>query len=200
MGVSVAGEGTAEGLGMPSARALGPAHPGEGEAILWEGRPDSARRRLIELLLFLLLLGLLSWAAVGLIMPHFAGSAFAGSPDANALPLVLAMVVGTVSIIALPVWLRSSARGRSRYMLTNRRALVWLGNRIIGEVMLFGAELRVGDGTLAFRSSNMFLSWRLKDEGQDQLRFERIADADAVAALAEEHGARWLDRPDTPEG
>ena len=31
--------------------------------------------------------------------------------------------------------------------------------------------------------------------GADRLRFEQIPDALAVAALAEEQGARWLNRP-----
>lgn len=189
------GEATAEGATLGGARTLRPAPLGDAEAILWEGRPDSRTRILVELLAWLLMLGLLTWLAVELIRPHFSGSHFAGQPDIGSLPLVLAMVVGTISIIALPVWLRSSARGRARYMLTNRRALVWLGRSIIGEARLFGAEMTVIDGSVSFSAPGLYLSWRLKDEGADRLRFERIADAEAVAALAEDHGARWLNRP-----
>lgn len=189
------GEATAADGAASAATTGRPQPPADGEAILWEGQPDSRVRRLLEMLVWLVLLLLLTWLAMELIRPHFAGSAFAGQPDASAVPLVLAMVVGTVSIIALPVWLRSSARGRARYMLTNRRALVWLGNSIIGEARLFGAEMEVADNSVNFTAPGLYLSWRLKDEGADRLRFERIADAETVAALAEDHGARWLNRP-----
>jgi hypothetical protein len=103
---------------------------------------------------------------------------------------VLLMVVGTVSIIALPVWLRSSARGRARYMLTNRRALVWVGRSILGEVVLFGAEMTVSPDAVRFWSNGLFLDWRLRDEGPDLLRFDRLADPERVAEIAEAHGAR----------
>lgn len=194
-----AGEATGDAAALSTAATLRPQAPGDGESILWEGRPDSRTRRMIELLAFLLVLGLLSWLAVALIAPHLRGSAFAGTPDSNAVPLVLAMVLGTIGIIAFPVWLRSSARGRARYMLTNRRALIWLGRRIIGEARLFGAEMRVADDSISLVAPDLYLSWRLKDEGMDQLRFERIADVLAVAALAEDHGARWIDRPPAPD-
>ncbi len=190
----------ADSATLPAPRTLRPAHPGEGEAIVWEGRPDSRSRRLAEMLGLLAMLGLLVWLAVELIRPHFKGSAFAGEPTSGAIPLILMMVVGTVSIIALPVWLRTSARGRARYMLTNRRALIWVGNSILGEARLFGADMRLSQSSLSFVTPHLYLSWRLKDEGMDQLRFERIADAAAVAAMAEEHGARWIDRPDDPSG
>lgn len=194
-----AGDATTDAPAFAAPRALRPAAPGEGEAVLWEGTPDSRTRRLLETLAFLLILGLLTWLAVELIRPHFAGSAFAGEPNAASLPLVLAMVVGTVSIIALPVWLRSSARGRARYMLTNRRALVWLGSRIVGEAILFGAEMEASDASVQFAASGLWLDWRLRDEGADRIRFERIDGAMAVAALAEEHGARWMNRPPEPD-
>jgi hypothetical protein len=194
-----AGEATAddvaEGL---RARALRPRHPGDGEAVLWEGRPAMLARKLFELVGFLLLLGVLTWLAVTLIQPHLDGSSFAGSPDGTAMPLILAMVAGMVLIIALPVWLRSSARARARYMLTNRRALVWLGDTIVGEAMLFGAEMTASPTEVSFETGGLWLDWRLKDEGMDRLRFEQIGDALAVAALAEEHGARWQNRPDDP--
>ncbi|MCG2841515.1 hypothetical protein L6Q21_11040 [Sandaracinobacter sp. RS1-74] len=194
------GEGGAARPPPAAARTGGPARPGEGETILWQGRPAMLTRKLLELIGFLLLLGLLSWFALELIRPHLAGSAFAGQPTAGAVPLVLGMVLGMMLIIALPVWLRSSARARARYMLTNRRALVWLGDRIVGEALLFGADMRASGNEVSFEASRMVLSWRLKDEGADRLRFEQIPDALAVAALAEEHGARWLDRPETPPG
>ncbi len=194
-----AGEAAAGAATIPEARALRPARPGEGETILWQGRPQMLVRKLWELAGFLLLLGVLSWLAVVLIAPHLSGSAIAGSPDAGSLPLILGMIAGMVLIIALPVWLRSSARARARYMLTNRRALVWLGNRIVGEAILFGAEMRSAGNEVSFQSPSLWLSWRLKDEGPDRLRFEQVRDAQAVAALAEEHGARWLDRPEPPE-
>jgi hypothetical protein len=193
-----AGEAVADDLAPPRARALRPERPGEGETILWQGRPAMLVRKLFELIGFLLLLGLLSWLALELILPHFAGSGFAGTPNANALPLILAMLAGMMLIIALPVWLRSSARARARYMLTNRRALVWLGDRIAGEAILFGADMRVGPADLSFETRHVWLDWRLKDEGVDRVRFEQIGDALAVAELAENHGARWLDRPEEP--
>lgn len=195
-----AGEAVASGGAALGARVGGPTRPGEGETILWQGRPAMLARKLIELVGFLLLLGLLSWLALALIRPHLSGSAFAGEPTAGAVPLVLGMVLGMMLIIALPVWLRSSARARARYMLTNRRALVWLGDRIVGEALLFGAEMRAGGNEVGFEANHMVLSWRLKDEGADRLRFEQIADALTVAELAEEHGARWIDRPETPAG
>lgn len=156
-------------------------------------------RKMLELLGFFILLGLLSWLSLELIRPHFAGSGFAGTPNAGALPLILAMVFGTIAIIALPVWLRSSARARASYVLTNRRALVLLGRQVIGEAMLFGAQMQASETEVRFDAGHMFLSWRLKDEGTDYVRFEQIADALTVAALAEEHGARWLNRPEDPE-
>lgn len=191
-----AGEAIAAGAHAAAARAGIPARPGEGETILWEGRPAMQKRRLAELAGFVLLLGLLTMLAVELIRPHFAGSEFAGKPDAGALPLILVMLVGMFAIIALPVWLRSSARARARYMLTNRRALVWLGDRIVAEAILFGADMRVAPAEVSFVAPRMVLSWRLKDEGIDRLRFEQIDHAEEVGRLAEEHGARWLDRPD----
>ena len=156
-------------------------------------------RKLLELAGFLLLLGLLAALAAELIVPHFAGSAFAGQPDASALPLILLMLVGTLLIVGVPVWLRSGARARARYMLTNRRALVWLGDRILAEAILFGAEMQASTTEIAFFTSQMTLSWRLKDEGEDRLRFEQIEDALGVAALAESHGAIWVDRPEAEE-
>ena len=186
-----AGEAVADGIPLAAARTGGPARPGEGETILWEGRPAMLTRKLIELVGFLLLLGLLSWFAIALIQPHLSGSAFAGEPTAGAVPLVLGMVLGMMMIIALPVWLRSSARARARYMLTNRRALVWLGNRIVGEAVLFGAEMRATNTEVSFTAPNLWLDWRLKDEGQDRIRFEQIPDALDVAELAEQQGARW---------
>lgn len=193
-----AGEAVADDALAPRSRALRPERPGEGETILWQGRPAMLARKLFELVGFLLLLGLLTWLALELIRPHLSGSAFAGTPNAQALPLVLAMVAGMMLIIALPVWLRSSARARACYMLTNRRALVWLGNSVAGEAMLFGAEMRAGSGEVSFETGHVWLDWRLKDEGADRVRFEQIPDALAVAAIAEEHGARWLDRPEDP--
>lgn len=193
----MASKGVAADSLMDARQRMGiPLAPGEGETILWQGRPRMIARKLMELAGFLLLLSLLTALAVELILPHFNGSTFAGEPDASALPLVLLMVVGTLVIIGVPVWLRSSARARARYMLTNRRALVWLGDRIIGEVFLFGAEMQANNNDLSFVSSQMVLSWRLKDEGEDRLRFEQIEDGLQVAAMAEEHGARWLNRPD----
>jgi len=194
-----AGEAAAEGLSGIRTGTLRPTRPGEGEAILWEGRPSAGFGRAFSLLAFLTLLGLLSWLALELIRPHLAGSPFAGQPDASALPLILAMLAGMVAIIALPVWLRSSARGRARYMLTNRRALVWLGDRIIGEAMLFGAEMETGPEDIFFTTPNLYLDWRLKDESFDRVRFERISEVLMVATLAEEHGARWVKgRPEEP--
>ena len=193
------GAEAAESLAVARQRMGIPLAPGEGETILWEGRPRMMARKLMELAGFLLLLGLLSALAVELITPHFAGSDFAGRPDASALPLILVMLVGTLLIIGVPVWLRSGARARARYMLTNRRALVWLGDRIIAEAMLFGAEMRASATEISFVARQMTLSWRLKDEGEDRLRFEQIVDGLGVAALAEEHGARWIDRPDTDD-
>jgi hypothetical protein len=190
------GEATAEGIGaLPRARALRPERPGEGEAILWQGRPAMMARKLAELAGFLLLLGLLTWLAIELLAPHLSGSGFAGTPDGGALALILAMVAGMVLIIALPVWLRSSARARASYMLTTRRALVWLGDSIVAEAVLFGAEMRVGSADVSFVAPGLWLDWRLKDEGMDRLRFEQIADALTVAQLAEAHGARWIDPP-----
>lgn len=194
------GEATGEATAFPQARTGRPQAPGAGETILWEGRPNSRTRRMIEFLALMVIMGLLCWLAIALIAPHLRGSAFAGTPDGNAVPLILAMVLGTILIIALPVWLRSSARGRARYMLTNRRALIWLGRNIIGEARLFGAEMSVADDTVSLSAHGLWLSWRMKDEGMDRLRFEHIADAMAVAALAEEHGARWVGRPEHPDG
>jgi len=194
-----AGEAAAEATAdIARSRTMRPERPGEGEAILWQGRPAMLARKLFELLGFLILLGLLTWLAVVLIQPHMAGSAFAGAPNAQALPLILAMVVGMVLIIALPVWLRSSARARARYMLTNRRALVWLGDRIVGEAKLFGADMQASVTEVSFEAHGLWLDWRLKDEGADRVRFEQISDGLDVAAMAEEHGARWLDRPEDP--
>lgn len=194
------GEATATGLGQARAGSFRPVKPGEGEAILWEGRPDGGLGQAFGVLAFFTLLGLLSWLALELIRPHLSGSPFAGQPTQSALPLILAMMAGMVAIIALPVWLRSSAKARARYMLTNRRALVWLGDRIIGEAILFGAEMETLPQEVLFRTPNHYLDWRLKDEGADQVRFERIAGALDVAALAEEHGARWVKgRPEDPD-
>lgn len=193
-----AGEAVSDGA-IPAARTRRPSPPGEGETILWQGRPAMLSRRMWELAAFITLLGLFTWIAVQLIRPHFAGSGFAGQPDATAGPLIMAMVVGMILIIAFPVWLRSSARARSHYVLTNRRALVILGRNVIGEAMLFGSELWASETELRFDAGHMFLSWRLKDEGQDYVRFEQIRDGLTVAALAEEHGARWVNRPGEPD-
>jgi hypothetical protein len=194
------GEAVAEGAVAGAARVRRPSPPGEGEAILWQGRPQMLARKLLELTGFLTLLGLLTWLAMVLIRPHLSGSHFAGTPNSNALPLILAMVAGMIAIIALPVWLRSSARARASFVLTNRRALVLLGNRVIGEAMLFGCQMQASETEVRFDAGHMFLSWRLKDEGTDYLRFEQIRDGLAVAALAEEHGARWINRPEDPGG
>jgi hypothetical protein len=196
----VPGEAEAGALAgsLAASRPLRPVAPGPAETILWEGRPALGAGRLLELLFLLLLLGLLTWVAVLLILPHFAGSAFAGRPGPDALPLILALVIGTVIIIALPVWLRASARGRARYMLTNRRALVWLGGNIIGEAILFGAEMDVTGSMVGFWTPSLYLDWRLRDERPDQLRFERLMDPEAVAAIAEAQGARRLPPPDPP--
>lgn len=195
-----AGEATAGSLGGARATSFRPVKPGEGETILWEGRPDAGLGRAFGFLAFLTLLGLLSWLALELIRPHLGGSPFAGQPTQSALPLILAMMAGMVAIIALPVWLRSSAKARARYMLTNRRALVWLGDRIIGEAILFGAEMETLPQEVFFSTPNHFLDWRLKDEGPDRIRFERISQTIQVAQLAEEHGARWVKgRPEDPD-
>jgi signal transduction histidine kinase len=193
-----AGEAVADSAVAGAVRTRRPSPPGEGETILWQGRPQMLARKMWELAGFLVLLGLLTWLAVELIRPHLAGSQFAGTPNASALPLILAMVAGMIAIIALPVWLRSSARARATYALTNRRALVLLGGQVIGEAILFGTDMEASDTEVRFDAGHMFLSWRLKDEGTDYLRFEQIRNAMAVAALAEEHGARWLNRPEDP--
>ncbi len=193
-------EGTATaGMGIARAGNFRPVKPGESETILWEGRPSGGLGRAFGFLAFFTLLGLLSWLALELIRPHLAGSPFAGQPTQSALPLILAMLAGMVAIIALPVWLRSSAKARARYMLTNRRALVWLGNKIVGEAILFGAEMETLPREVLFRTPNHYLDWRLKDEGVDRVRFERIDTPVDVAKLAEEHGARWVKgRPEEP--
>jgi len=195
-----AGEAAATGPGRTRTISYRPVKPGESETILWEGRPSGGLGRAFGFLAFLTLLGLLSWLALELIRPHLDGSPFAGQPTQSALPLILAMMAGMVTIIALPVWLRSSAKARARYMLTNRRALVWLGDRVIGEAVLFGAEMETLPQEVLFRTPNHYLDWRLKDEGTDRVRFERISEAPEVARLAEEHGARWVNgRPDAPD-
>lgn len=171
----------------------------DGETILWQGRPAMLGRKLAELAGFLTLLTLLSILAVELIIPHLGGSAFAGNPQGNTWPMILTMLLGMFFIIATPIWLRSSARARARYMLTNRRALVWMGNRIIGEVLLLGADMRTRDDEVNFVADSMRLSWRLKDEGPDRLRFERLKAPLEVVALAEKQGARWLN-PSSAEG
>lgn len=191
------GEAVAQGS-RARAQTLRPQSPGEGETVIWHGRPAMASRKLVELLGFMLLLGGLSWLALELVRPHLGGSAFAGRPDGQVLPLILAMLLGMILIIALPVWLRSSARARARYMLTNRRALVWLGDAIVGEALLFGAAMEASETEVRFETPGIWLSWRLKDEGHDRLRFEEIGEAMTVAELAEAHGARWLNRPDSP--
>ena len=196
-GMGTAGEATLAGRGMARTAAR-PATPGDGETILWQGRPAIGGSRLFELVAVLGLLGLLSWAAVALVMPHFRGSRFAGAPDATALPLILLMLIGMILIIALPIWMRSSARGRARYMLTNRRALVWVRDRIVGEALLFGAEMQVGPSEVRFETPALWLDWRFRDEGPDALLFERLSDAETAAAIAEAHGARWVGRPPQP--
>lgn len=194
-----AGEAVSDAAAVPAARTRRPSPPGEGETILWQGRPAMLVRRMWELAGFLILLGLFTWIAMQLIRPHFAGSGFAGQPDASAGPLITAMVSGMIMIIAFPVWLRSSARARAVYVLTNRRALVLLGRQVIGEAMLFGADMEATPTEVRFDAAHMFLSWRLKDEGTDYVRFEQICEGLAVAALAEEHGARWVNRPGEPD-
>jgi hypothetical protein len=184
--------GTVAGALSPPSRTLRPQAPGPAETVLWEGRPAFGAGRLFELLFILVALGVLTWLAVLLIAPHLAGSAFAGNPGGGAVALVLAMVTGTVLIIALPVWLRASARGRARYMLTNRRALLFFGRRVAGEAILFGAEMQVTGTGIGFWAHGLYLDWRLRDERPDMLRFERLADPEAVAAIAEGQGARRL--------
>lgn len=188
-------EAVATGALASPARARRRSAIADGETILWQGRPTMLGRKLAELAGFLLLLTLLSLLAVELILPHFGGSTFAGHPEGNTWPLILVMLIGMFLIIATPVWLRSSARARARYMLTNRRALVWLGNDVAAEALLFGADMRVKPTEVNFVSDYMDISWRLKDEGPDRLRFESIPDAHDVAMLAAKHGARWLDPP-----
>jgi hypothetical protein len=194
-----AGEAVSDAAAVPAARTRRPSPPGEGETILWQGRPAMLSRKLWELAGLLLLLGLLSWLAMELIRPHLSGSGFAGQPDGTALPLILAMTAGMIGIIALPVWLRSSARARAVYVLTNRRALVLLGRQVIGEALLFGTDMWASEGEVRFDAAHMYLSWRLKDESTDYLRFEQIREGLMVATLAEEHGARWQNRPDAPD-
>lgn len=203
-----AGEASADAVRLGAARPLRPARPGSGETVLWEGRPNTGVWRLLEFFGYGLVVAALSWLAMLLIVPHFGGSSFAGQPDASAAPLIIGMVLGMVLIITLPVWLRSSARGRARYMLTNRRALIWLGDRIVGEAILFGADMRVTkndavSATIEFSARGVWLDWRLRDQGPDRVRFERISGAEDVALLAEKQGARWIDRPEqtaaTPE-
>lgn len=175
---------------LPEARYARPKAPGPAETVLWEGRPSIGAGRLFELLFFLVLLGSLTWLALLLIAPHLGGSAFAGAPGPESLPLVLTMVIGTVLIIALPVWLRSSAKGRARYMLTNRRALVLVGRSVVAEAMLFGSEMTVTATSVSFWANGMYVDWRLKDEGPDRVRFERLMEPETVAGIAEGQGAR----------
>lgn len=175
---------------LPVGRAVRPVAPGPAETVLWEGRPSIGAGRLFELLFLLVLLGSLAWLALLLIAPHLAGSAFAGQPGPDSLPLVLTMVVGTVLIIALPVWLRSSAKGRARYMLTNRRALIFVGRSVVAEAILFGAEMTVTGTAVSFWAHGMVVDWRLKDEGPDRVRFERLLEPETVAEIAEGQGAR----------
>jgi hypothetical protein len=197
--MGAAGEAALTGSGLRLAKAR-PIPPSEGEVVLWRGRPALGAGRLAELVALLGMLGLLSWLSIELVLPHFAGSTFAGQPDATALPLILAMLVGMMLIIALPIWLRSSARGRARYMLTNRRALVWLNDRIVGEALLFGSNMQVTESELRFETPALWLDWRFRDEGPDALRFERIANPQEPAAIAEAHGARWVGRPPEDAG
>ncbi len=196
--MGTAGEAALTGRGL-SRTTTRPVAPGQGETILWQGRPAIGGGRFLELVAVLGLLGLLSWIAVALVMPHVSGSRLAGNPDATALPLILLMLLGMILIIALPIWMRSSARGRARYMLTNRRALVWVRDRIVGEALLFGAEMQVRPGELRFETPALWLDWRFRDEGPDALVFERLSDAEEAAAIAEAHGARWVGRPPQPE-
>jgi hypothetical protein len=195
--MGAAGEATLTGSGLRRVRAR-PAAPGEGELVLWQGRPKLGAGRLAELLALLGMLGLLSWLSIELVLPHFRGSSFAGTPDITALPLILAMLAGMMLIIALPIWLRSSARGRARYMLTNRRALVWLNDRIVAEALLFGAVMQVGRDDIRFETPALWLDWRFRDEGPDALLFERLTEVAEPAAIAEAHGARWVGRPPLP--
>lgn len=178
-------------------RVLHPAAPTGDEAILWEGRPGSGMSRLFGFASFAMLLALLTWLAFLLILPHLGGSRFAGHPTPSALPLILVMMIGMLVIMAFPVWLRMSAKGRASYMLTTRRALIWLGRSIVGEAALFGAEMEISGRTLIFDANSVYLDWRMQNEGPDRIIFEQIADPEHVAQLAEKHGAHW--RPAVPD-
>lgn len=197
--MGAAGGATVAGR-IPARSAARPQAPGESEVVLWRGRPALGAGGLIELLAVIGVLGILSILAVELVLPHFRGSAFAGTPDRTALPLILVMLVGMILIIALPIILRSSARSRARYMLTNRRALVWLNDRIVAEALLFGANMQVGPNYVRFETPALWLDWRFREEGPDALLFERLADPAEPAAIAEAHGARWVGRPPEPPG
>lgn len=192
--MGAAGEAAIAGRIPARARAR-PQPPGDGEVVLWQGRPALGAGGLLELSVILAVLGLLSWLAVELVLPHLRGSAFAGAPDAAALPLILIMLVGMILIIALPIWMRSAARGRARYMLTSRRALVWVNDRIVAEALLFGSQMQVDATSVRFETPALWLDWRFRDEGPDALVFERLRDPREPAAIAEAHGARWVGRP-----
>lgn len=192
--MAAGGEAATSGSEVARSAFVRPQAPDAEEAILWEGRPNTSISRIFSFGVFIVLLTLLSWLAVELILPHFRGSVFAGNPEPSALPLILVMLLGMVVIMVLPTWLRTSAKGRAVYMLTNRRALIWLGRNIVGEAVLFGADMETRGDSVSFDAPNLYLDWRLKNEGPDRVTFADIADVDKVAELAEQHGAFWTNR------
>ncbi|MCS6987529.1 MAG: hypothetical protein NZM40_08920 [Sphingomonadaceae bacterium] len=183
--------GTVAGA-LPVRRRVRPRPPDAAETILWEGRPSVAAGRSRDAALLLILLAGLMALALFLVAPHFQGSAFAGRPGPEAVPLVLVMAAGTLLVMGLPLWFRATARGRARYVLTNRRALVLVGRSVVAEALLFGAEMTVTDSAVSFWTPALYLDWRLRDEGPDRLRFDCLADPETPAAIAEAHGARRL--------
>lgn len=191
--MAAAGDAVATG---ETVRTFGtrPAAPDEKEVILWEGNSGKRAWRMVGFAAFAAFLGLLSWLALELLLPHFRGSVFAGRPTASSLPLIILMLLGMLIIMVLPVWLRMSAKGRAHYMLTNRRALIWLGRNIVGEAVLFGSEVRIGSGSVSFDAPGLYLHWRMQDEGPNLVTFGDVDAPEKVASLAEKHGATIVHR------
>ncbi len=177
-------------------------HLEPGERLLWRGRPAGdfrfrigSRRGLGREELLCLLVGLGFLAAGITVFWRLAPLVAHGGAAAGEAAFALAGAAGGVGLIVGPHWADMRRRQRQHYALTDRRALVLTGDRLMAHPLGpdSPAELIPGDPggvVVAVRqrpmSTTALLLGRRMRPG-DVLSFELIEDAERVRSLVQQH-------------
>ncbi|MGY6410241.1 MAG: hypothetical protein ACXIUV_04340 [Alkalilacustris sp.] len=180
-------------------------HLQEGERLLWRGRPAGdfrfrigSRRGLGREELLCLLVGLgFVFAGITVFWRLAPLVAHGGAALGEAL-FALTIAAAGVALIVGPHWADMRRRQRQHYALTDRRALVLTGTRLLAHPLTADSPAELIPGTPGgvvvtirrrpLSTTALLLGRRIRPG--DVLSFELIEDAERVRSLVEQHRGR----------